>query len=229
MQDIVMGGITISSLFLLLNVSGVYATGATDEVTVTIPESCSLTSTVTTAHTATIENGVYSDDVGETTINAFCNDSEGFSVYAVGYTNDEYGNNTMNPSTIAASNAIATGLATSGTTSNWAMKLTSASENFALTNDFGSFHVIPDVYTKVATYPSNTTSTSGVQVKSTYAVYASQTQPADSYTGKVKYTIVHPARIRIGNNLGVICSVIIHNASTVSIIEENVDRNTRSI
>ena len=32
-----------------------------------------------------------------------------------------------------------------------------------------------------------------MQVKSTYAVYASQTQPADSYTGKVKYTIVHPA------------------------------------
>ena len=193
MQDIVMGTITMSSLFLLLNVSGVYATGATDEVTVTIPESCSLTSTVTSAHTATVENGVYNDAIGETSISAFCNDSEGFSVYAVGYTNDEYGNNTMKPSTIAASNAIATGLATSGTTSNWAMKLTSASENFALTNDFGSFHVIPDTYTKVATYPSNTTSTSGVQVKSTYAVYASQTQPADSYTGKVKYTIVHPA------------------------------------
>ena len=43
------------------------------------------------------------------------------------------------------------------------------------------------------TYPSNTTSVSGVQVKSTYAVYASQTQPADSYTGKVKYTIIHPS------------------------------------
>ena len=193
LQDVVMGGITVSSLFLLLNVSGVYATGATDEVTVTIPESCSLTSTVTSAHTATVENGVYNDAIGETSINAFCNDSEGFSVYAVGYTNDEYGNNTMKPNTIASSNAIATGLATSGTTSNWAMKLTSASENFTLTNDFGSFHVIPDSYTKVATYPSNTTSVSGVQVKSTYAVYASQTQPADSYTGKVKYTIVHPS------------------------------------
>ena len=193
MQDVVMGGITVSSLFLLLNVSGVYATGATDEVTVTIPESCSLTSTVTTAHTATVENGVYNDAIGETSISAFCNDSEGFSVYAVGYTNDEYGNNTMKPSTIATSNAITTGLATSGTTSNWAMKLTSASENFTLTNDFGSFHVVPDTYLKVATYPSNTTSVSGVQVKSTYAVYASQTQPADSYTGKVKYTIVHPA------------------------------------
>ena len=193
LQDVVMGAITVSSLFLLLNVSGVYATGATDEVTVTIPESCSLTSTVTTAHTATVENGVYNDSIGETSISAFCNDSEGFSVYAVGYTNDEYGNNTMKPNTIAASNAITTGLATSGDTSNWAMKLTSASENFALTNDFSSFHVIPDTYTKVATYPSNTTSVSGVQVKSTYAVYASQTQPADSYTGKVKYTIVHPA------------------------------------
>ena len=186
------GLLSTFSLVLIIT-SGALATGATDEVTVTIPESCSLTSTVTTTHTATVENGVYNDSIGETSISAFCNDSEGFSVYAVGYTNDEYGNNIMKPSTIAASNAITTGLATSGTTSNWAMKLTSASENFALTNDFGSFHVIPDTYTKVATYPSNTTSTSGVQVKSTYAVYASGTQPADSYTGKVKYTIVHPS------------------------------------
>ena len=193
MQNLVMGGITISSLFLLLNVNGVFASSVVDEFTITVPESCSLTSTVGTAHTATIENGVYSDDVGETTINAFCNDSEGFSVYAVGYTDDTFGNNTMKPSTLADTKAIATGLATSGDTSNWAMKLTSLSDNYTLTNDFNAYHLVPDEYTKVATYPSNTTTTAGVNIKSTYAAYISQAQPADTYTGKVKYTIVHPS------------------------------------
>ena len=172
----------------------VYASSSVvDEFSVTVPESCSLTNTIGTAHSATIENGVYTDDVGETTINAFCNDAEGFAVYAVGFTNDEFGNNTMKPSTLDSANAIASGLATSGTTSNWAMKLTSLSDNYTLTNDFGSYHIVPDEYIKVATYPSNTTTTAGVNIKSTYAAYISQQQPADSYTGKVKYTIVHPS------------------------------------
>ena len=183
---------SLSFLAILCCTSNVLASSVVDEFTVTVPESCSLTSTVGTAHTATIE-GVYSDDIGETTINAFCNDSEGFSVYAVGYTDDTFGNNTMKPSTLADTKAIATGLATSGDTSNWAMKLTSLSDNYTLTNDFNSYHLVPDEYTKVATYPSNTTTTAGVNIKSTYAAYISQTQPADTYTGKVKYTIVHPS------------------------------------
>ena len=55
----------LSTFSLVIIISSVaLATGATDEVTVTIPESCSLTSTVTTAHTATIENGVYNDAIG---------------------------------------------------------------------------------------------------------------------------------------------------------------------
>ena len=183
----------IAGFFLNQSTANTFASSTTDEVTVTIPFSCSLTSTVSEAHSAEIENGVYSDDIGETNINAFCNDTDGFSIYAVGYTNNEFGNNTMAPNTLNGTNAIATGLATSGTTSNWAMKLSSASENFAITNDFNSYHTIPDEYIKVATYPSNTTTTAGANIKSTYASYISMSQPADSYTGKVKYTIVHPA------------------------------------
>ena len=181
------GLVTIFVAGFFLAHSTAYATNSSvvDEVTVTVPASCSLNSTVGTVHTATIETGVYTDDIGETTINAFCNDAEGFSIYTVGYTNGEFGNNTMKPGTIAGTNAIATGLATSGDTSNWAMKLTSMSENFTLTNDFGSYHVVPDVYTKAATYPSNTTTTAGVNIKSTYAAYISAAQPADSYNGKV--------------------------------------------
>ena len=195
-QDIVFETITISSLFLLVGASGANAaTSAVDEVNITVPASCSLTNTVGSAHTATIETGVYQDDIGETTFKVFCNDNEGFAVYAVGYTNDEFGNTTMKPSTLAVSNAIATGTATSGSTSNWAMKLTAVSGDYAptLETGFNDYHIIPDTYTKVASYTSNTDASTGSSFKSTYGAFISQTQPADSYTGKVKYTVVHPA------------------------------------
>ena len=196
LQDISFGTIAVSSLFLLVGASGANAaTSAVDEVTITVPASCSLTNTIGSPHTATIETGVYQDDIGETTFKVFCNDNEGFAVYAVGYTNDEFGNTTMKPSTLAVSNAIATGTATSGSTSNWAMKLTAVSGDYAptLETGFNDYHVIPDTYTKVATYASNTDGSTGSSFKSTYGAFISQTQPADSYTGKVKYTVVHPA------------------------------------
>ena len=196
LQDITFGTIAVSSLFLLLGANGAFAaTSAVDEVTITVPASCSLTNTIGSPHTATIETGVYQDDIGETTFKVFCNDNEGFAVYAVGYTNDEFGNTTMKPSTLAVSNAIATGTATSGSTSNWAMKLTAVSGDYAptLETGFNDYHVIPDTYTKVASYASNTDGSTGSSFKSTYGAFVSQTQPADSYTGKVKYTVVHPA------------------------------------
>ena len=201
----------------------VYASSSVvDEFSVTVPESCSLTNTIGTAHSATIENGVYTDDVGETTINAFCNDAEGFAVYAVGFTNDEFGNNTMKPSTLDSANAIASGLATSGTTSNWAMKLTSLSDNYTLTNDFGSYHIVPDEYIKVATYPSNTTTTAGVNIKSTYAAYISQQQPADSYTGKVKYTIVHPSNADTPLRITIDDLTYLQDFNTLSVEEKEI-------
>ena len=196
LQDISFGTIAVSSLFLLVGASGANAaTSAVDEVTITVPASCSLTNTIGSPHTATIETGVYQDDIGETTFKVFCNDNEGFAVYAVGYTGDAFGNTTMKPSTLAVSNAIATGTATSGSTSNWAMKLMAVSGDYAptLETGFNDYHVIPDTYTKVASYASNTDGSTGSSFKSTYGAFISQTQPADSYTGKVKYTVVHPA------------------------------------
>ena len=173
------------------------AENATDDVTITVPVACSMTSTVGSAHTATVDLGTYEDDIGETTFNVLCNDSNGFAVYAVGFSDDTLGNTVMKPSTLSAANAIATGTATSGNTSNWAMKLTAVSGTYAptLATGFNAYHTVPDEYTKVASLASNTDATVGSSFKSTYAVYISQAQPADSYTGKVKYTVIHPASV----------------------------------
>ena len=196
LQDITFGTIAVSSLFVLLGANGAFATtSVVDDVTVTVPASCTMSTTVNSNHTATVEVGSYVDDIGETTFKVTCNDSEGFSVYAVGFTNDEFGNTTMKPSVLADTNAIATGLATSGDTSNWAMKLTAVTGDYAptLETGFNAYHVVPAEYTKVASYSANTDSSSGSSFKSTYAAYVASAQPADTYTGKVKYTIVHPA------------------------------------
>ncbi len=65
-----------------------------------------------------------------------------------------------------------------------------------LDNGFGSYSTVPDTYTKVAHRDSGTdvgTNAEGSTLTTTYAAFMSSTQAADTYTGKVKYTLVHPA------------------------------------
>ena len=76
---------------LLLTLHTVSAeTEAVDTVTITVPSACSMSSTIVTGneHTATVDSGTYVDDIGETTLKTICNDSNGFSIYAIGYTDD---------------------------------------------------------------------------------------------------------------------------------------------
>ena len=58
---------------------------------------------------------------------------------------------------------------------------------------FSNYHIVPSTYTKVATFPSVTDDFQGSSFKSTYRAYVSPTQPAGSYVGRVRYTMVHPA------------------------------------
>ena len=170
-----------------------------DNVSISVPVSCSLEGTGMNSHNANIVNGTYQADIGSTTLKAFCNDNNGFAIYAIGFTDDEYGKTVLTNSTLGTSANIATGTATSGSTSNWAMKLaTNTSATYALTldNGSGSYSSVPATYTKVAHRDSGTdtgTSATGSELTSTYAAYMNQTQPAGTYIGQVKYTLVHPA------------------------------------
>ena len=183
-----------------------------DQINITIPVSCTLSGTGMNSHNAEINNGQYNSAIGETTIKAFCNDNEGFAIYAIGYTNSEEGNNVLTNSTLGSTYDIATGTATSGNTSNWAMKLstiTGSTPTYPIIiagttedtlkeqgdPDYSTFQQIPDDYTKVAYRTSNTdisTSAEGSTLTTTYQAYISPTQPAGTYTGQVKYTLVHP-------------------------------------
>ena len=193
-------GITVLSGTILAIPSVLADDGAVTDVAITVPVACSITSTPDSAHTASVDSGTYKDNIGKTTIKATCNDSQGFSIYAIGYTNEEYGNTTLKPSVLdATQNSIITGTATSGATSSWAMKLTAGtgmtSTNILSDADgaYSNYHKVPTAYAKVATMASVTDATVGASLETTYAAYIAGDQPADIYTGKVKYTMVHPA------------------------------------
>ena len=204
---------------VVLSSSVVSADDVVDIINITVPVSCTISGTGMNTHNAEIQNGTYQANIGTTTLHAFCNDSNGFAIYAAGYTGDEIGETNSNKlvGTSASSNAaIDTGLATSAgnpDVSNWAMKLaitqdsgdTSGTNAFTIDSapntsggadaSFSQYHTVPNEYVKVAHKNSGTdmtASTGGVKLTTTYAAYISKTQPADTYTGQVIYTLVHP-------------------------------------
>lgn len=191
-------------------------TTVVDEITVMIPVACSMSGTVTSAHTDTVTAVSYTEDIGVTDLKATCNDFNGFSIYAVGFTDNTEGTTTMRG---ASSNlAIPTGVYHEGdTTSSWAMKLTKVTNPgggdpditynpniLSITNGYSDYNVVPSSLTQVAEYKdsgdgsSATDQTLGAHVQTTYAAYVSGSQAADTYTGQVKYVLVHPADFATG-------------------------------
>ena len=212
---VVTSGLVMLTLTMgMLLVSGVVR--ADDSVSVqasiTVPIACTMTGTGTDSHTAILAPNTYSgasgseyeNGIGKTTLTAICNDDTGFSIYAVGYTGNEYGaTNLVGENT---SGTIATKVYASGdTASNWSMKVTKVTDstvsynpaNMSIQNSYDSWHAVPSSYTKVAQYLANTGSsatdtTLGAKVETTYAAYIASNQSADTYEGQVKYTLVHP-------------------------------------
>ena len=167
-----------------------------DDVSIIVPISCNLIGTNTT-HSKTINPGTTEEDIGKTTLKAFCNDNNGFAIYAIGYTNDTDGTTTLIGGTTNLT--IATNTSTSGS-SSWSMKLTKETNasnaynpsNMTINNGYDSYSVVPTNWTKVATFSSATDSTLGAVLYTTYKVHIAPGQAADTYSGKVKYTLFHP-------------------------------------
>lgn len=202
----------------LLNSIKVDAVSTLAQATVNVEEACTMNSTITTPHTATIPNGTYQADIGTTTINVICNDSQGYAIYAVGYTGNKIGG-TNSAKLVGPSSSINTGTATSGNTSNWAMKISTSGSNFVGTidNSFGNYHAVPNEYTKVAHYNSTTdagNNATGSTYQTTYAAFVSKTQRAGNYAGKVKYTMVHPANEFVPHEIACAAGKICYNPNT---------------
>ena len=222
-----LGFTTVLGIVLASNRAMAEDTSVVDEINITVPVSCTMSGTGMQSHNANINNGLYDHDIGSTVLHAFCNDNEGFAIYAAGYTGNEVGGTNSNKlvGTTASGNAtIESGIATTAgnpDVSNWAMKLTMTQDSGDTTTDnaftidsapnvtnpsqaesgatqapFSNYHVVPNEYVKVAHKNSGTDmtdTTGGVKLTTTYAAYISKTQPADTYSGQVIYTLVHPS------------------------------------
>ena len=105
-------------------------------------------------HTASVLNGSYTTDIGETKLKTICNDAGGYSIYAIGYSNNQFGNTDMIGATTGLK--IPTGT-DSGDVSNWSMKLSKDTTsylpaNLTIENGFDNYSAVPSSYTKVASY-----------------------------------------------------------------------------
>ncbi len=207
--------VIISALILGFSVSHSSATGSnsnsgSDSVTLTLSTSCTLSSSVITPHHASLNGGQYEEGIGNTRINTYCNDNNGYSIYAIGTSNNIDGNTDL-VSNLDEHYNIHTGAYANGdnidtsTPSFWGMKLipgigTGSSSELTpptIMNSYNSYNVVPSSYTLVASRTSGTnmtidTNITGSYFNTTYNIYASSVQPAGSYEGKVKYVMVHP-------------------------------------
>ncbi len=207
-----MGLFVLACVFLVSSTNAFAEESVVDQVNITIPTSCSLSGTGMDTHNTTIHNNESDSAIGESIITAYCNDINGFSIYAIGFTNDEDGNNYLTDSNLDSTSNIPTGTATTGATSSWAMKLTPVTsptptypitiigsiddtDKTATTPDYTAFQPVPNKYALVARRKAATdvgANAEGSSFKTTYQAYASPSQLAGTYTGQVKYTLIHP-------------------------------------
>lgn len=190
----------------------------TDSVQVTVNSSCGLSQTsddLTTVEGITGLTTEASMAVGTThewsstsesstpnrgtTVSVVCNDLDGWSVYAKGD-----GGTTMAPAgngtpiaTLSAPEGEVEAFPSSGATSKWAFKIEKPSgSNITIVNDginYGAWAPVPSAYDKVATSENGATNFTTGKFSTAYKVYVGTNQQADTYTGSVVYTLVHPA------------------------------------
>lgn len=197
----VLGVATIVSM--VASVPGVNAEDISpvdDEITVTVDSACTIGIYRSSSMTGIMPGET--KDIGAYRMATYCNDNNGYDIYAIGYTNGEYGNTDMISTT---GNTIITGA--SREDSYWNMRLSpgTATDPTAhiptIVSPFTSINTIPNGYTKVATYPSTTIPqgtdpmASGSYFDAIYQVHASTTQPAGTYKGQVQYVMVHPVGV----------------------------------
>lgn len=198
--------IVLLVLGLIISVSGsissslAYAddSSAVDSFNLSLPVSCTIGSSGGN-HTQSVINNQYYGNLGgaPTIFTMFCNDKNGFVVYAVGSSNSTEGNTSLIGST---GQNIPTGVYDpsniNASVSSWSFKLGNTDGTIAISSSYNDnlFHTIPATWTEVAKKQEGTVnSTTGSQITAIYDAYISGVQAAGSYTGQVKYVVMHPS------------------------------------
>ena len=187
----------ISALILSLPHSSAESSSS-DNIRINLPTSCTLSGNVTAEHAASMVSGQELRDIGTTEINTICNDKDGYLVYAKGTTQNSLGEVVL-ASSLGSNYDIKTGnIPSSNGDSSWAMKLSLGTSTFppTIVSDYNNKYVpVPSDWTKVV-YRSASTATNSTATSiftTTYGVYTTPGQPAGTYSGQVKYAMLHPS------------------------------------
>lgn len=169
----------------------------TDTVILTIPSACSVGQTSSTGgggktmEELNAKNGqpytFAADGTTGGTIKVSCNDNGGWVVTAVG-AGTGASVDVMDASGSGTDIATAAGAPTSGD-SKWGFKVASSTEGVSIETGYSDWAAVPTEAKKVA---SGSGAISEGQINTGYRVWVSTTQQADTYTGKVTYTVTHP-------------------------------------
>ena len=190
------GGFLGLGIISLLGISTILVTSASAEtkaqtgVSVEVVNGCSV-SVSNSEHNASVSAGTYTESIGDPTVfQIACNDTNKYTINAVGYSNDTEGNTNL----IGTSDNgnISTGTAQSGPISNWSFHLLENSAGVTIADTFDRPHEIPGSGTVIAKRDSgfkNPGDTGFDIFKVAYSAYISTLQPAGAYRGKVKYTL----------------------------------------
>ena len=169
----------------------------TDTVKITIQGACTVGQTqgspaqgggVTVQENNAVNNHKYTWDANGSdggTLKVSCNNASGWNVKAEGATSGA--DNTVMAAT-GTGTPIATGTAESGATSNWMFRV--AGVGVTTGEGYANWSAIPGTATKVA---SGNAAVSEGSINTGYQVWVSASQEADTYTGKVTYTVAEGA------------------------------------
>lgn len=189
-----------SATLAALPVMGVFAAvdpvSQTDTITITVNDSCELAVTNSDAQslTASMKIGAVKTDFAGSNFKVACNTGTGWELAAVGSSDGGTLNalKATGEGTAIVSTDPATNLAQtdgSAQTSDWGFKFTKGGQT-ALEEGFDDWKAVPATSQKVAS-GSALDGTDSVSV--TYGVAIGSSQEADTYTGKVTYTLSQPA------------------------------------
>ncbi len=67
--------VLLSGLVLSSSIVSADNDSVVDQVNITVPVSCTMSGPGMDSHNAEIQNGIYKDNIGTTTLHAFCNDN----------------------------------------------------------------------------------------------------------------------------------------------------------
>ena len=199
---ILLPSIIVIAIILSSSNSSALENSATDGLNLNVPLSCTMSGNIISPHSASMVGGtqtvIDSDGIGigATEVNTVCNDKNGYTIYAMGTTQDTSGNVVLSSPNGDAYN-ILTGTGTSSDgRSSWGMKLipVTGSGQYppTITTGYDEFTAVPNSWVKVANMTSSVSSVANSKFKTTYSVYITTNQPAGNYAGQVKYVMLHP-------------------------------------